>query len=342
MLTCFEERTDHALMYENKNNIIATVVAAFIISFIINAILLHVLIGPYLNETNRVVNIFNLYRNLEDFPQENIFFVGSSQIEAGIDSNLIENKIGAGLRAQVYNLGYPGDTPLRRLTEIARLSASHPRLVVIGLTYYAINDTSFNISADDLALVSGDIKLDEYSRSLFSAEEIGLIDMSPLYLKFYQRKFIIPSLLNMLRESETPEREAAKNFKALPINSENLTYELLLIRLNNSRDLLNKYAVSLGENTQKLALNYTIHLLHSQGFSVVIINMPLNPVLSGKISEDTRRNYFSYLNSTHLNYYDYERRYPSQCFSDLTHLNFLGRKAFSEDMARIINESAAL
>jgi hypothetical protein len=329
-------------MDENRNNIIATVVAAIIISFIINAILLHVLVGPYLNETNRVVNIFNLYRNLEDIPQEKIFFVGSSQIEAGIDSNLIENKIDAGLSAQVYNLGYPGDTPLRRLTEIARLSECHPRLVVIGLTYYAINDTSFNISADDLALISGDIKLDDYSRSLFSAEEIGLIDMSPLYLKFYQRKFIIPSLLNMLRESETPEREAARNFKALPMDSENLTYDLLLIRLNNSRDLLNKYAVGPGENTQKVALNYTIHLLRSQGFSVVIINMPLNPVLSEKISEDTRRNYFSYLNSTHSNYYDYERRYPSQCFSDLTHLNFLGRKAFSEDMARIINESAAL
>ena len=205
-----------------------------------------------------------------------------------------------------------------------------------------LNDTSFNISADDLALVSGDIQLDDYSRSLFQAEEIGLIDMSPLYLKFYQRKFIIPSLLNMLWKGENPEREAAKNFKALPMNGENLTYELLLIRLNNSRDMLDKYVVGSGENTQKVALNYTIHLLHSQGFSVAIINMPLNPVLSQKISEDTRRNYFSFLNSTGSNYYDYERRYPSQCFSDLTHLNFRGRKEFSEDMARIINESAAL
>jgi hypothetical protein len=64
-------------------------------------------------------------------------------------------------------------------------------MVIIGLTYYALNDTSFNISADDLALVSGDIQLDDYSRSLFQAEEIDLIDMSPLYLKFYNRKFII-------------------------------------------------------------------------------------------------------------------------------------------------------
>jgi hypothetical protein len=106
--------------------------------------------------------------------------------------------------------------------------------------------------------------------------------------------------------------------------------------------LLDKYVVDSGENTQKLALNYTIHLLHSQGFSVAIINMPLNPVLSQKISEDTRLNYFSFLSSTDSNYYDFERRYPSQCFSDLTHLNFLGRKEFSEDMARMINESAAL
>ena len=336
-------------MDENRNNIIATLVAAFIISFIINAILLHVLVGPYLNETNRVVNIFNLYRNLEGSSQEKIFIIGSSQIEAGIDSNLIEkliekneSKMNPRLSAQVYNLGYPGDTPLRRLTEVARLSECRPRMVIIGLTYYAINDTSFNISADDLALVSGDIQLDNYSRSLFQAEEIDLIDMSPLYLKFYNRKFIIPSLLNVIWKGENPEREAAKNFKALPINGENLTYELLLIRLNNSRDMLEKYVVSPGENTQKVALNYTIHLLHSQGFSVAIINMPLSPVLSQKISEDTRRNYFSFLNSTGCDYYDYESRYPSQSFSDLTHLNFRGRKEFSEDVAKIINESAVL
>ncbi len=336
-------------MDENRNNIIATVVAAFIISFIINVILLHISVGPYLNETNRVVNIFNLYRNLEDFPQEKIFIIGSSQIEAGIDSNIVEkyiekkeSKTGVRLSSHVYNLGYPGDTPLRRLTEVAQLSKCRPRLVIIGLTYYAINNTSFNISADDLTLVSGDIQLDDYSRSLFSAEEIGLIKISPLYLKIYQRKFIIPSLLNMIRKGENPERETAKNFRVLPIIRENLTYELLLIRLNNSRDMLDKYVVSSEENTQKMALNYTIHLLRSQGFFVAIINMPLNPVLSLKISEDTRRNYFSFLNSTGTNYYDYERRYPSQCFSDLTHLNFRGRKEFSEDIAGIINECAAL
>lgn len=336
-------------MDESRNNIIATLAAAFIISLVINAILLQVFVGPYLNETNRVVNIFNLYRNLEGSSQEKIFIIGSSQIEAGIDSSLIEkliekneSKINPRLNAQVYNLGYPGDTPLRRLTELARLIECRPQMVIIGLTYYAINDTSFNISADDLALVSGDIQLDNYSRSLFQAEEIDLIDMSPLYLKFYNRKFIIPSLLNVMRKDENPEREAAKNFKALPIYSENLTYELLLIRLNNSRDMLEKYVVSPEKNAQKVALNYTIHLLHSQGFSVAIINMPLSPVLSQKISEDTRRHYFSFLNSTGCDYYDYERRYPSQSFSDLTHLNFRGRREFSEDVAKIINESAVL
>ena len=83
-----------------------------------------------------------------------------------------------------------------------------------------------------------------------STEEIDLIDMSPLYLKFYQRKFIVPSLLNMLQENETLEGETAKNFKALPMNSENLTYELLLIRLENSRDLLDKYVVGPGEDAK--------------------------------------------------------------------------------------------
>ncbi|HPS91079.1 MAG TPA: hypothetical protein PKV33_02880 [Methanothrix sp.] len=331
-------------MDENRTNIILILLATIIIAIIANGLFLHLFVKPYLDESNRVVNIFNLYRTLEDDSQKRVFFIGSSQIEADIDCSLIDKLINGdgNMNVQTYNLGYPADTPLRRLTEAASMSECRPGMVIIGLTYYAVNDTSFNISADDLVLVSRDMQLDNYSRSLFSADEIELIDMNPVYQKFYQRKFIVPSILNLLRTSETSEQEAAKNFKVQPAFSENLTYDLLLIRINNSRDTLDKYVVSPRENNQKLALNQTLRLLHSKGISVVIINMPLNPVLSDKISDDTRRNYFSYLNLTKSSYYDYERRYGPQCFSDLTHLNYLGRKAFSEDMAKLITESAAL
>lgn len=339
-------------MDENRTNIILVLLATIIISVIANGLFLHLFVKPYLDESNRVVNIFNLYRTLEDDPQRRIFFIGSSQIEADIDCNLIDklinghgngySKTDSNINVQTYNLGYPADTPLRRLTEVASMSECRPGMIIIGLTYYAVNDTSFNISADDLVLVSRDMQLDNYSRSLFSTDEIELIDMNPIYREFYQRKFIVPSILNLLRVSETSEQEAAKNFKVQPAFSENLTYDLLLIRINNSRDTLDKYVVSPRENNQKLALNQTLRLLHSKGISVVIINMPLNPLLSDKISNDTRRNYFSYLNLTKSSYYDYERRYGPQCFSDLTHLNYLGRKAFSEDMAKLITESAAL
>ncbi|OPY54486.1 MAG: hypothetical protein A4E49_01064 [Methanosaeta sp. PtaU1.Bin112] len=335
-------------MDETRTNIILILFAAIIMSIIINGLFLHLIVKPYLDESNRVVNIFKLYRTLEDDPQRKIFFIGSSQIEADIDCNLIDKlingdgKADANMTVQTYNLGYPADTPLRRLTEVASMSECRPGMVIIGLTYYALNDTSFNISSDDLALVSRDIHLDNYSRSLFRTDELELIDMNPVYLDFYRRKFIAPSLLNLFRISETSEQEAAKDFKVQPAFSENLTYDLLLIRINNSRDMLDKYSISPRDNNQKLALNQTLRLLHSKGISVVIINMPLHPLLLEKISDDTRRNYFSLLNSTNSSYYDYERRYGPQCFSDLTHLNCLGRKEFSEDMAKLILECAAL
>lgn len=335
-------------MDETRTNIILILFAAIIMSIIINGLFLHLIVKPYLDESNRVVNIFKLYRTLEDDPQRKIFIIGSSQIEADIDCNLIDKlingdgKADANMTVQTYNLGYPADTPLRRLTEVASMSECRPGMVIIGLTYYALNDTSFNISSDDLALVSRDIHLDNYSRSLFRTDELELIDMNPVYLDFYRRKFIAPSLLNLFRISETSEQEAAKDFKVQPAFSENLTYDLLLIRINNSRDMLDKYSISPRDNNQKLALNQTLRLLHSKGISVVIINMPLHPLLLEKISDDTRRNYFSLLNSTNSSYYDYERRYGPQCFSDLTHLNCLGRKEFSEDMAKLILECAAL
>ena len=301
---------------------------------------MHVFVGSYLSETNRIINIFDLYGHLRDTQEEKIFFVGSSQIASGVDCSAIEEHISKSKNSnlQVYNVGYPGDTPLRRLSEVARLKECRPKMVFIGLTYYAINDTSFPISSDDLALVSGDIELDNYSRSLFQANDLSLLDMDQLSLEFYKRKFIVPSLWNVLNLTKkgTEETEAPKNFKIQPMNYENLTPELLSIRLNNSRDTLDKYVVGGGENVQKKALNHTLHLLNSLGNSVIIINMPLNPVLSREISEDTRRNYFQFLNSTGTNYYDYESRYPPNCFRDLTHLNSMGRKQFSEDMARMI------
>lgn len=87
---------------------------------------------------------------------------------------------------------------------------------------------------------------------------------------------------------------------------------------------------------QKKALKYTIEKLEENGIDVVIINMPLNPTLSKRIPESTRKEISSFLSNTSAPYYDFESNYPPESFWDLNHMNMDGRNAFSTDAAKII------
>jgi len=69
---------------------------------------------------------------------------------------------------------------------------------------------------------------------------------------------------------------------------------------------------------------------------VIVINMPLNPLLSARISNETRKNYFNFLNQTGVEYYDFERAFSGEFFVDLTHLNSVGRKRFTELLCPIV------
>lgn len=325
-----------------RTKIIITLLVAIIISLIINIILLNTLVDVNLSKTDRIVNIFAFYDLMKGNSENKIFFIGSSQIAGDVDSLIIEDHLeNNSISIPIYNLGYSADTPLRRLTELTQIIESKPTAVYIGLTYYGLNDSSFPISPDSLALVSNHVILDPRSRSFFERGDLDLLELSPLELQFYKRKFIIPGIKNLIIGKSRTDEKVATDFKVPQDFEENLTLDLLSVRLNNSKDMLDNYVVSAKDNPQKEALNYTISQLIGNGIAVFVINMPLNPLLSEKISRDSRSNYYSFLNETNAPYSDFESQYPLNCFSDLTHLNEEGRRRFSEDMARIIARECA-
>lgn len=325
-----------------RTKIIITLLVAIIISLIINIILLNTLVDVNLAKTDRIVNIFAFYDQMKGNSENKIFFIGSSQIAGDVDSLIIEDYLKINnISIPIYNLGYSADTPLRRLTELTQIIESKPTAVYIGLTYYGLNNSSFPISSDSLALASNYIRLDSHSRSLFEKEDLDLMELSPLERQFYKRKFIIPGIKNLIMGKSRTDEKVATDFKVPQDFEENLTSDLLRIRLNNSRDMLDNYVVSARDNPQKRALNYTISQLIRTGIHVFVINMPLNPLLSDKISRDSRSNYYSFLNQANAPCYDFESKYPLNCFSDLTHLNEKGRRRFSEDTARIIAKGCA-
>jgi hypothetical protein len=301
-----------------------TIIAAIIVSLLISTMLEISVVPPYLHATNRIVNIFDFYDHIGC---NNIYFIGSSQILYDIDTRMIGQ--------DVYNLASEADTPLRRLIELNKLIETKPCAVIIGLTYLGLNDSSFDDSqADEISPVADKIKLDLDSRDLFTEGELKVIDVNPFY---YNIKFIRSGLFASILGDQRDDQSVFNrtNF-TIPVNfARNLTYQELIYKVKDQRNL-NNYVVSKKNCRQKQALNHTICELRKDGIKVMILNMPLHPLLSARISNETRNNYFNFLNSTGVKYYDFETSFSSRYFSSLTHLNDAGRKHFTELLCPIV------
>lgn len=101
----------------------------------------------------------------------------------------------------------------------------------------------------------------------------------------------------------------------------------------------NIYNVSNDLTLQKKALQYTITKLQENDISVIIINMPLNPYYTTTINESNRYILSNFLNSTGVQWYDFENEYSSEYFTDTGHLNVAGRTDFSPKVATIITNN---
>ncbi len=303
-------------MDSEYRNIALTIIAAVIISLIISITFVVFIVPPYLHATNRAINIFDFY---EHIGPNNIYFIGSSQIADDVDTRMIG--------PDAYNLGWGGDTPLRRLIELNQLIKTQPRTVIIGLSYFGLNDSPVIVLQADLIAPVAD-KIKTVPREFFTEEELKLIDTNPFY---YNRKFIGSSLLALIHNDES---EDVANFTIPDNPAKNLTYQERVDLVNNGG--ADSSVVPENDCNQKRALNYTIYELQKAGIYVMVINMPLNPLLSAKISNETRKSYFNFLNSTGVKYYDFERSFSDKYFADLVHLNSAGRKCFTELLCPIV------
>ena len=334
-------------MDKEYGSAVLTIVAALFISIFIFMLLNEFLVLPYLHETNRAVSIFDFYEHImhnntynKSFNNNynsnynynynnysNTYFIGSSQIGSGIDTRMIGQN--------VYNLGSVGDTPLRRLIELNQMIATRPRTAVIGLTYYELNESSHLISQSDYIAPVSD-KIGDIPREFFNNVELEAIDAIPFY---YNRKFLLNSISVLVGYSSinysNQQNWNVTNFTVPENHAINNTHQELMNRLND-RAQIDRYVVSNRDCSQKDALNYTICRLRDSGVKVIVINMPLNPLLSARISNETRKNYFNFLNQTGVEYYDFERAFSGEFFVDLTHLNSVGRKRFTELLCPIV------
>jgi hypothetical protein len=231
------------------------------------------------------------------------------------------------LTFRVYNVGVDDDTPLQRLTELQRMIQSKPKIAIIGFSYTSFSNLTRYVPDDNIALLSGRIVMDGYSRSLYTKEQLALIDQNVLEQQIFKRKFIIPAIRSLLG-IHLQERGNIVN--------DTMSLEQKNIIAKNPYDAF-LAPVYQEDNNQKRAFVHLAGELARNNISVIYINMPLDPLRSDTIPGSTRDNFFTFMNSTGVKNYDFEKRYAGYDFQDLVHQNKYGREKFSKDIASIIS-----
>jgi hypothetical protein len=297
-----------------------------IITFIVN---------PYLDTNEKLTNIFYLYTKTAGDDTPPVYIVGSSQVREDINATVIQEIWNErNLSFEVYNVGYTGDTPLRRLTELVKMRESHPRLVVIGVSYHSFHD-DIQIPYEHLLIPSDQILLDEPSRSLFTSTEQQYLSGGSIKNIWEKRIWIIPSLAGLLHQDEQ-NIENTHNFKDPFIYSVNETDLVLERKIREHPDEQRMYVTfPPDDNRQKKALTYIIGQLRQSGSGVTILIMPLNPLLEQTVSEADYRGMRQFLHSTNVTVVDFETVGDRTDFIDLVHMNSAGR----EKVSRLLTSS---
>jgi len=323
-------------------SIILSIFLAFVIALILYILVIHFVVDENLSKNYRESALIDFYNQPHT---GDIFVIGSSYVNEGVDANIIEESLQKNqINRSVFVIGMNAETPLSRVPELNNLIRSNPEIVIIGISYRDLTDNN-EIYDDRLALISQKITCDKDCISFFNDSQLKMITQSPFENAIYKRKFIFNSAFKSLKnffseETKINENKILKreelfltNFKDPWVHKVNKTESEIINSLANVTDAKRIYD---DQNLQKQALLYTITKLHQNNISVILINMPINPHLSTVINNASRQNYTIFLNSTNVSWYDFEREYPSDFFTDTAHMNVAGRTAFSPRIADII------
>jgi hypothetical protein len=303
---------------------------AFLCAFIIYFAIIACLVNPYIqtHTWKQISDNLDLYESTTKTSENSIYFLGNSQVMHDFDPVLVQEYLKTeNLTFRVYNVGVDDDTPLQRLTELQGMIRSKPKIVIIGYSYTSFSNLTRYVPDDNLALLSGRIVMDGYSRSLYTKEQLALIDQNTIEQQIFKRKFIIPAIRSLLG-IHLQERANIVN------DTMSLEQKNIIAKIPYDAFLAPVYQ---DDNNQKRAFVHLNNELAKNNISVIYVNMPLDPLRSGTIPDTTRENFFTFMNSTGVKNYDFEQRYAGYDFHDLVHQNKYGREKFSRDIASIIS-----
>ena len=320
--------------------IVATLSFAIILAFFGYLLFISLLVNPWLETNERELSVINFYSHKNISEDPDIYFIGTSQFKEGIDCYIIEEDLKkANISFNCYNLAVNADSPLRRLTELDSIIRSSPEIVVIGTEIKEIYQSA-EIPNSRLILVANKVFLDNASLRFFNDKQRELLTLHPVKRAIENRIYVVSYLnyitLNKISPNSVADYEYRNNFKNPFQNIQNLSVQQKIEKIKNNVQENDTYSEFYGDSLNKLVFKHEIRELLNNNITVIIIDMPQDPLLPKYPSETTRNNYLSFINDTGAPYFDFDNAYPSTYFHDVMHMNILGRTAFSHDAARII------
>ena len=295
-------------------------------------------IDTYLNESKQIGHLYDFYDLKVGKNQNAVYFIGSSIIGDSIYPPYIEGNLSEmGYNFSIYNLIVNGDTPVRRSVEIQKIIDSSPLFVVYGVTYRSVADES--IWPDErVILVHDRLDVREDAWQLYSEKEQEDLQAEPTF--HYKKKFLVNALSYSPASFDFFTHDYLNDpygITAREYRSERKDPTQIFREANDPTDIW--HPVVTNESTRyKQALIYNVQTLQNAGIPVVLINMPLHPLTSEKITNESRRNFSDLLNETGAKWYDMEFGCGDEYFFDSHHMTFYGATQFAPRMADLIIE----
>ena len=292
-------------------------------------------VDEYLSDTKQIYRLYDFYDLNIGKDETAVYFIGSSIIGDAVHCEYIDSILeNSGYNISTYNLLMDSDMPLRRLSHLENIIESSPSLIIYGVTYRSTLDNEWR--DETVVLVHDRLIINTSSLYLYSEDELSDLNETPTIS--FKKRFLKSSLTPHAREWAYDGLSYAKDPFIINQNDrrkQNISLSEIQNQAENPLDVW-RPIVSSQLTRNEEALIYSVKRFEEAGIPVVIINTPLHPLFSEKVTDESRSYFSDWLNSTGASWYDLETIFDETYFRDSHHATYDGGILFSELMAEII------
>lgn len=285
------------------------------------------LLNDYINGSKCIPNLYDFYDLKVGYNTTAVYFVGASYVGNSvypIEINRILKEKGYD-NITVYTTYVSSEGPLDRVIHLQKLIDSKPSMVIYGA---AVSSLSKNfINEEDVLIVRDRLNIREDSLKFYTPEETEQFNKNK---DIWEMKRFVPGALRSLLVKNTVNIGYDYNYLTDPfggaekrIINDKIYYDENALEQLRQPDYSIEYDISNSSRPVK-AFYYILDVLEEENIDVVVVNAPINPLRSDKITNETRQKYFDVLNGSGYEWIDFEYSLPEEYFFDGIHPTFDG------------------